>query len=78
MQESFDRSAGILMPVSSLPSNYGIGTFGKCAYEFVDNLVKARQNIGRCYHLDQQVLETVRMHHFQHLQAIHILLTLIC
>ena len=43
MQESFDRSAGILMPVSSLPSNYGIGTFGKCAYEFVDNLVKARQ-----------------------------------
>ena len=43
MQESFDRSAGILMPVSSLPSNYGIGTFGKCAYEFVDNLVTARQ-----------------------------------
>lgn len=42
-QEEFDRSAGILMPVSSLPSPYGIGTFGKSAYEFVDNLVAARQ-----------------------------------
>ena len=43
MQERFDRSAGILMPVSSLPSPYGIGTFGKSAYEFVDHLVAARQ-----------------------------------
>ena len=43
MQEQFDRSAGVLMPVSSLPGPYGIGTFGKKAYEFVDNLVKARQ-----------------------------------
>jgi 4-alpha-glucanotransferase len=34
--QSFDRSAGILMAVSSLPSPYGIGTFGKYAYEFVD------------------------------------------
>lgn len=25
----FERNAGILMPVSSLPSPYGIGTFGK-------------------------------------------------
>ena len=43
MQQRFDRSAGILMPVSSLPSPYGIGSFGKSAYDFVDNLVKARQ-----------------------------------
>lgn len=43
MQQRFDRSAGILMPVSSLPSPYGIGSFGKSAYEFVDNLVAARQ-----------------------------------
>lgn len=43
MQEQFSRSAGVLMPVSSLPGPYGIGTFGKKAYEFVDNLVKARQ-----------------------------------
>lgn len=42
-QKEFERSAGILMPVSSLPSPYGIGTFGKSAYEFVENLVCARQ-----------------------------------
>ena len=34
MQEQFSRSAGVLMPVSSLPGPYGIGTFGKKAYEF--------------------------------------------
>lgn len=33
-----DRIAGILFPISSLWSNYGIGTFGKAAYEFVDFL----------------------------------------
>lgn len=34
----FDRSSGILMPISSLPSKYGIGTFGKEAYNFIDFL----------------------------------------
>lgn len=38
------RGAGILMPISSLPSPYGIGTFGKDAYEFVDLLKRARQS----------------------------------
>ena len=37
------RSAGILLPVSSLPSKYGIGTFGKAAYRWVDFLSKAKQ-----------------------------------
>ena len=32
----FRRKSGILMAVSSLPSPYGIGSFGKCAYDFVD------------------------------------------
>lgn len=36
-----DRSCGILMPVSSLPSPYGIGTFGKAAYDFADFLESA-------------------------------------
>lgn len=35
-QQPFQRGAGILMAISSLPSPYGIGTFGKAAYEFVD------------------------------------------
>ena len=37
------RSSGILMPVSSLPSPYGIGTLGKAAYEFLDFLADAGQ-----------------------------------
>lgn len=37
------RSAGILLPISSLPSEYGIGCFDKKAYEFVDFLKSARQ-----------------------------------
>ena len=32
------RAAGILMPVSALPSRFGIGTLGKAAYRFVDFL----------------------------------------
>ena len=38
------RSSGILMSISSLPSNYGIGTMGKCAYKFVDFLKSAGQS----------------------------------
>lgn len=32
------RTAGILFPISSLPSPYGIGTLGKAAYDFIDFL----------------------------------------
>ncbi len=32
------RTSGVLLPVSSLPSPYGIGTLGKEAYQFVDFL----------------------------------------
>lgn len=37
------RKSGILLHISSLPSNYGIGTMGKEAYKFVDFLKKAKQ-----------------------------------
>ncbi len=37
------RKSGILLPISSIPSRYGIGTFSKQAYEFVDFLEKAGQ-----------------------------------
>ena len=37
------RASGILMPVFSLPSSYGIGTFGKSAFEFVDFLKESGQ-----------------------------------
>ena len=39
----FKRESGVVMPIFSLPSPYGIGTFGKSAYDFVDQLVKAGQ-----------------------------------
>ena len=35
------RKQGILLPVSSIPSSYGIGTFGRESYRFVDFLEKS-------------------------------------
>ena len=37
------RECGILLPVTSIPSPYGIGGFSKEAYEFVDRLEEAGQ-----------------------------------
>lgn len=37
------RSSGVLLHISSLPSPYGIGTFGRAAYAFVDFLSSAGQ-----------------------------------
>lgn len=38
------RKSGILLPITSLPSPYGIGTMGKCAYQFIDFLHQAKQS----------------------------------
>ena len=38
-----NRAAGILLPITSLPSKYGIGCFSKSAYDFADWLKKAGQ-----------------------------------
>ena len=38
------RSCGVLLPISALPSPYGIGTLGKAAYDFVDFLTEAGQS----------------------------------
>ena len=37
------RSSGVLMHITSLPGKFGIGTFGKSAYEFVDFLEETKQ-----------------------------------
>ncbi len=37
------RTCGVLLPIFSIPSEYGIGTFSKEAYEFVDFLEEAGQ-----------------------------------
>ena len=38
------RASGILLPITSLPSRYGIGSFSKSAYKFVDQLKQAGQS----------------------------------
>lgn len=38
------RNGGILMSISSLPSNYGIGTLGKAAYDYADFLKASGQH----------------------------------
>ena len=39
------RECGVLLAISSLPSSYGIGDFGKEAYRFVDFLVASGQKL---------------------------------
>lgn len=39
------RKAGILLPVFSLPSRFGIGSLGQASYEFVDLLARTGQSV---------------------------------
>jgi 4-alpha-glucanotransferase len=41
----FERSAGILLHPTSLPSRYGIGDLGKDAYRFIDFLAESKQKL---------------------------------
>jgi len=43
-KNEISRSAGILLPVSSLPSKYGIGSLGKTARKWIDFLHDAKQS----------------------------------
>ena len=38
MKTMLKRGAGVLMPIFSLPSPYGIGTFGRASYVLMDLL----------------------------------------
>ncbi|MCL2821277.1 MAG: 4-alpha-glucanotransferase [Oscillospiraceae bacterium] len=38
------RSSGVLLPVSSLPSDHGIGSLGDIAYKWIDFLCNAKQS----------------------------------
>lgn len=40
------RKSGILFHIASLPNEYGIGTMGKEAYEFVDYLEECGQSFS--------------------------------
>lgn len=48
-----ERGSGIIMHIASLPGRYGIGTFGKEAYEFADFLKKAGQSFWQILPLGQ-------------------------
>lgn len=47
------RGSGIIMHIASLPGKYGIGTFGKEAYEFADFLKKSGQSYWQILPLSQ-------------------------
>ena len=47
------KKAGILLPLSSLPSPYGIGTMGKEAYRFIDFLKQSNQVIWQLLPIHQ-------------------------
>ena len=42
-ETKYKKESGVLMHISSLPSNYGIGDLGREAYRFVDFLKSSRQ-----------------------------------
>lgn len=48
-----ERSSGLLMPIFSLPSKYGIGDFGKSSFEFIDFLNKSGQKFWQVLPLVQ-------------------------
>jgi len=48
-----ERTSGILLHLTSLPSRYGIGDLGPEAYEFVDFLARAGQGIWQVLPLNQ-------------------------
>ena len=41
--KEYKRGAGVLLPITALPSPYGIGSFGREAFQFVDELLEAGQ-----------------------------------
>ena len=47
------KECGILMPVFSLPGEYGIGTFGKESYDFLDFLKKSGHTVWQTLPLGQ-------------------------
>lgn len=50
---TFPRQSGILLHLTSLPSKFGIGDFGKSAFDFVDFLVSAKQTLWQVLPLGQ-------------------------
>lgn len=71
-----ERTSGVLMHISSLPNTYGIGTFGKTAFDFVDFLVETGQTYWQILPLTTTVMGIPLISPFQLLLGIHTLSTL--
>lgn len=48
------RTAGILMPITSLPSPYGVGTLGQCARVLYNFYIVPDRHTGRYFRYVQQ------------------------
>ena len=51
------RASGILLPVSSLPSKYGIGCFSKSAFEWIDFLQESGQTFWQILPFTEPAME---------------------
>ena len=71
------RSSGVLMHISSLPGKFGIGTFGKEAYQFVDFLEETKQSYWQILPLTTTSYGDSPYQFFLRLQEIPVLLILI-
>ena len=65
------RSFGVLMPIFSLPSKYGVGDFGSESYKFIDFL---EESVGKFYLLFKQGMATRHILQCVLIVLIHILL----
>ena len=64
------RKSGVLLAVSSLPGEYGIGSFGHEAYDFVDFLVSAGQHYWQILPLGPTGYGDLPISRFPHLPGI--------
>ena len=67
------RASGILLPVSSLPSKYGIGCFSKSAFEWIDFLQESGQTFWQILPLGPTSYGIPPISHSQRLREIRIL-----
>ena len=67
MSKRLDRGAGILLPISSLPSPYGIGTLGKAAYKFADKLFGNQNSFNPNLQFNTKLDKNNFNTHFQHI-----------
>jgi len=50
------RSSGILLHLTCLPCEFGIGDFGPSAYQFADSLSRAKQSLWQILPLNPTIL----------------------